>query len=213
MAAVPCSELLDRAVRLIDVLDLLVGKLHKLVGQSLGNDHVRVVLPTEGAVLGLDSLHGVGGADPKNGVVLFRVGDEKIRDALGIGRSDAKNPLGRFEQPLFFWVQHTIGHRNAVEDLEHAEQHLGAMEKGLVELLSELQFDPLIDFAEEYLEAGEALLTELHKQRLHRLLAIGYAVRENRSKALAHLEKSDLQLAELEKIREQFREVGVGVRH
>ncbi|MDA2925433.1 hypothetical protein MYX65_12445, partial [Acidobacteria bacterium AH-259-L09] len=77
------------------------------------------------------------------------------------------------------------------------------------ELLSELQFDPLIDFAEEYLEAGEGLLSELQKQRLHRLLAIVYAVREKRSKALAHLQKSNLQLAELEKIREKFREVGV----
>ena len=80
------------------------------------------------------------------------------------------------------------------------------------ELLSELQVDPLITFAEEYLEAGDALLTELQKQQLHRLLAIGYTVQKDQYKALAHLQKSNLEGAELEEIREKLWEMGVGVR-
>jgi len=80
------------------------------------------------------------------------------------------------------------------------------------ELLSELQVDPLITFAKEYLEAGDALLTELQKQQLHRLLAIGYTVQKDQYKALAHLQKSNLEGAELEEIREKLWEMGVGVR-
>ena len=80
------------------------------------------------------------------------------------------------------------------------------------ELLNELQLEALIDFCEEYLEAGQILLTEVQKQRLHRLLAIAYDVLEKRSEALAHLQQSDLQLSELEAIRTKFREIGVGIR-
>lgn len=77
------------------------------------------------------------------------------------------------------------------------------------ELLSEMQVDPLITFAEEYLEAG-ALLTELHRQQLHRLLAIGYAVRKDQYQALAHLQKSNLQREELDKVQKDLWEMDVG---
>jgi hypothetical protein len=79
------------------------------------------------------------------------------------------------------------------------------------ELLGGLRFDSLIDFAEEYLEAGRILLTDAQKQQLNRLLTIAYTAEGNDAQALVHLEQSNLQAGELVEIQRQLRELGIGV--
>ena len=77
------------------------------------------------------------------------------------------------------------------------------------ELLADLRLDTLIDFSEESLNVGLVLLSPNQKQFLHRQLAIANSLLGERSKALSHLQESDIQQTRLRQILRTLRESGV----
>ncbi len=59
----------------------------------------------------------------------------------------------------------------------------------------------LNDFAEKYLEYGDAILNPDQKTRLHQLLAIGYRMTGDQLNSLSHLQQCDLKATRLKRAR------------
>ncbi len=113
----------------------------------------------------------------------------KARDALLLkGVWHARHPID--PKPI----------RGSVDELLHS--YTG-------ELLADLRLDTLIDFSEQSLNAGPVLLSPEQKQFLHRQLAIANSLLGERSKALSHLQESDIQQTRLREIRATLKESGV----
>ncbi len=79
------------------------------------------------------------------------------------------------------------------------------------ELLEGLYFVELNDFAEKYLEYGDAILNPDQKTRLHQLLAIGYRMTGDQLNSLSHLQQCDLKATQLEKRLAEYRRRGIPV--
>ena len=116
---------------------------------------------------------------------------EKARDALLLkGVWHARHPID--PKPL----------RGSIDELLHS--YTG-------ELLADLRLRTLIDFSEESLDRGPVLLSLEQKRFLHRQLAIANSLAGEHSKALTHLQESDIQQTRLREIRRTLKESGMSL--
>ncbi len=102
-------------------------------------------------------------------------------------------------------VKHPLTPAPLLEGIDRQLEEYGA------ELLRDLQLESLIEFSEQYLEAGQGFLSEAQQRHLHRLLAIAYSLLEDEAQAVEHLQESDLDRVRLDAIRDELRQYGVGV--
>ncbi len=77
------------------------------------------------------------------------------------------------------------------------------------ELLGDLRLEALIDFCEEALDGGRDFLSLPQKRFLHRQLAVANSLLGEQTRALSHLQESDVDQARLRELMSKLRESGV----